>query len=180
MRPFLVEAPDGDVVPVDDALRTQCRIDGTDHDAALQGYVLAAVAMFDGYQGRLGRCILRQKWALPFTAGTLAVSLPFPDCRGFAIEYKDGGDAWQVLGGPVFEPGFDCVGISDVPDHDGPLYLTFFDGWDTADDVPENLKQAIRQLVALWHGAPAAATDQKMHDLPFGVAALVSPLVHIP
>lgn len=180
MRPFLVEAPTGDVVPVDDVLRVHCRVDGTDHDAALQAYVDAAVALFDGYQGKLGRCILRQKWALPYATGTLAVSLPFPDCRDFALEYKDELDAWQELAGPVFEPGFDCVGISDVPDHDGQLYLTFIAGWANAAAVPKHLKQAIRQLVALWHGAPAAATDQKLHELPFGVATLISPLVHIP
>jgi hypothetical protein len=180
MRPIRVEAPVGDVVTLDD-LRDHCReIDG-EHDAKIAAAGKAAVAYLDGYSGRLGRCILQQKWAFPL--GTLGqmVSLPFPDCRDFALEYLDENDAWAVVPNVTFATGFDWVAVDEGgDDQEGQLYLTALSGAVDANGVDDRIKQIIRALTVLWYDTPSTVMkDGKAQAMPHGIETLISSLSNV-
>jgi len=179
MRPFRVEAPAGPLVPVAD-LRGQVLMDSDEQDNRIAAYERAAVDFLDGYTGRLGRCILRQKWALPLVGNPEAVFLPFPDCREFAIERLDDQGAWAQVAGVTVTRMEDYALLVDLPNDQTGLHLTCWVGWETADDVPENLKQAVRLLVAHWFDNRAAvSTGQAPHPVPLAVDALIAPLVRV-
>ena len=179
MRPFRVEAPQGVLVPVAE-LRMQVRADADEQDSLIEAYERSAVDFLDGYTGRLGRCILRQKWALPLVGNPEAVFLPFPDCREFAIEHLDDQGVWSdVVGATVTQVG-DTALLVDLPSDQTGLNLTCWAGWETAGDVPENLKQAVRLLVAHWFdNREAVTTGQAAHQMPMAVDAMISPLLHV-
>ncbi|MEO0485276.1 MAG: head-tail connector protein [Pseudomonadota bacterium] len=136
----------------------------------------AAVSFLDGYTGRLGRCILDQKWALPLNKRPDVVNLPFPDCRGFAIERKDA-DSWVEVPGAALQVFEDQVSLSDLPSNADGLFLTFRAGWADASNVPEDYKQIVRLLVAHWFVNRAAVSPSTAATaIPFGAEALISPL----
>ena len=179
MRPMLVEAPQGVLVSVEE-LRDETRIDGTDQDAKLLRYERAVVALLDGYTGRLGRCILRQKWALPLIDKPEAVFLPFPDCRDFAVEQLQSDDTWTTVEGVGFQHDRDYVVLNDLPSDMDDLFLTCWAGWENADAVPANLTNAVRWLVSYWHDNPAMVSDDaSARRLPAPFEAMIAPLVHV-
>ncbi len=179
MRPFRVEAPQGALVPVEE-LRQQVRADTDEQDSLIEAYERSAVDFLDGYTGRLGRCILRQKWALPLIGNPEAVFLPFPDCREFAIERLDDRGGWAPVTGVTVTRMEDYALLMDLPGDRTGLHLTCRAGWATAEDVPDNLKQAVRLLVAHWFDNRAAVTTgQAAHQVPMAVDAMIAPLVHV-
>lgn len=181
MRPFQVEAPQGVLVPVNDTLRQQLRVDTDELDGLIASYEKSAVDFLDGYDGRLGRCILRQKWALPLVGNPEAVFLPFPDCRDFAIERLETHGAWVQEAGVTVTQIEDYVLLADLPGDQTGLHLTCWAGWGTAEDVPENLKQAVRLLVAHWFDPDAEKNARSIAPggLPNSVAVMIQPLVNI-
>ncbi len=179
MRPFRVEAPQGVLVPVEE-LRQQVRADTDEQDSLIEAYERSAVDYLDGYTGRLGRCILRQKWALQLVGNPEAAFLPFPDCREFSIERLDDQGAWSQVDGVTVTRMEDYALLMDLPGDQTGLHLTCWAGWSTADDVPDNLKQAVRLLVAHWFDNRAAVTTgQATHRVPMAVDSMIAPLVHV-
>jgi hypothetical protein len=178
MRPFRVEAPQGVLVPVEE-LRQQVNLDTDEQDGRLTSAERAAVARLDGYTGRLGRCILRQKWALPLIGNPEVVHLPFPDCFDFKIERLDSGN-WTEIEGVALQYFEDQVSLSDMPDDWTNLHLTCQAGWETAADVPEDIKQAVCLLVAhlvfydpkTWDGLVAGQLPQNVESMISGYASV--------
>lgn len=177
-RPVLIEAPQGALMSVPE-LRTLCRVDGPDHDARLEGAQRAAVELLDGYTGRLGRCILPQRWAVPLEGAADMVSLPFPQCRDFVVEARTG-DQWAPVESAMVVPG-NCgtvVAVTDMSEDVGAQRLAFWAGWDTPEDVPSNLVQAVGLLVAhLFDYDPRTWAGLQPGRLPMNVEAMISPLV---
>jgi len=177
-----MEAPDGVLVPWDatDGLAAQCSLEISDtRQGMVEGFERAAVAYLDGYTGRLGRCILRQKWALPLVGEPDVVHLPFPDCRDFAVERLDG-DNWTEVPGIGLQHVDDQVALSDMHADWTGLHLTCIAGWDTADVVPDNIKQAVRMMVAHWFDNRATVTTGPApHAVPMSAEALISPYIHV-
>ena len=186
MRPFRVEAPENPVLVVWDGgngLATHCGLESDDlRKALVEDFERAAVDYLDGYAGRLGRCILRQKWALPLqcAAATETVFLPFPDCRKFAVEQLDAEDVWSAVAGVTVTQMDDHALLEDLPTDQTGLYLTCYAGWETVAEVPENLKQVVRMLVAYWFDNRDAATpNRSAQALPLVVETLIAPLVSV-
>lgn len=178
MRPFCIDAPVGPLVELTD-LRRHLRVDSHEEDALIASYSQAAVDYLDGYGGVLGRCILPQKWALPLIGRPDVVMLPFPDCRDLQIERRSD-ETWTVIDGPALQFFEDQVSLSDMPEDWDNLFLTCQAGWASADHVPENLKQAVRLLVAHWYdNRSAAATGQVPQQVPLAVSAMIEPLKNI-
>ena len=180
MRPFRVEAPQGALVPVED-LRQQLRVDTDEQDNLINAYERAAVDYLDGYTGRLGRCILRQKWALPLVGNPEAVFLPFPDCREFSVERLDSHGEWSNVAGVSVTHIGDHALLASLPIDQSGLHLTCWAGWEEVVDVPEVLKQAVRLLVAHWFDPDAdkSARNVAPSGLPNSVAAMIQPFVSV-
>lgn len=71
-------------------------VDGSHHDALIQGYVAAAMDWLDGWNGVLGRCILTQTWASRHAA-LEDLDLPFPDVVSAVVTYLDAAGATQTV-----------------------------------------------------------------------------------
>lgn len=182
MRPFRVVAPQGVLVPwaAADGLAVLCGLEPDDERQGLvEGFERAAVAYFDGYSGRLKRCILRQKWALPLIGNPEAVNLPFPDCREFEIERREDDLSWTPIEDVTIKVERDRVWLTDLPQDSSGLHLTCWAGWETPAEVDQNLVQAVRLLVAHWFdNRSAVSAGPTPHEVPLGVDAMASPLIH--
>jgi len=179
MRPILLQAPQGPVIPVGE-LRDICRVDSSETDDYLTALEKSAVAWLDGYSGRLGRCILAQRWALPLVGQPEAVSLPFPDCRDFKVEEDDGQGNWSEVHDVTQSKRGDYLFLTGLPEDTSSMAVTCTAGWETADDVHDGIKQAIRMMVAHWYdNRPAVATGQTPTEVPLGVEALISPMIRV-
>ncbi|WP_107495639.1 head-tail connector protein [Thalassobius sp. I31.1] len=180
IRPFRLSPPATPLVAFDgvDGLGQHCRLDTEDQKALVEAFERAAVDYLDGYTGRLGRCILRQKWAYPVSRFRNVLMLPFPDCREFAIERREPDGTLVSVDAEIVQVG-DCIDLTTLPELSGEILLTFWAGWETEADVPASLKQAVRFLVADWfENRPGVATGERVTELPFAVTAMIGPLIH--
>ncbi|WP_136440310.1 head-tail connector protein [Pacificoceanicola onchidii] len=179
MRPFRVVAPQGTLVPIED-LRDHVRADTGEQDLRLASFERAAVAYLDGYTGRLGRCILRQKWAQPLNGTEKLVDLPFPDCREFSVEQRDSEGAWSEVANVTVTVVDDCALLEGLPLDQSGIHLMFWAGWDTPDEVPENLKQAVFLLATHWNDNRSAINHSGANsELPYGVETMLQPFVQV-
>jgi len=179
MRPFRVEAPASPLVDLDD-LKAHLRFDGPDQDDLITALEAVAVDHLDGYSGRLGRCILRQKWAFPLIGQPHVVPLPFPDCREFKIEHFDGSTTWTDAEGTVVPCPLDTVLLEDMPDDWSGLHLTCYAGAENTAEVKEAIKHAVKLMVSHWFkNTSAVTTDETARELPMGVQTLLSPLINV-
>lgn len=183
MRPTLAVAPAGVLVPWsgDGGLAAHCSLEEDDERQGLvESYERAAVNYLDGFSGRLGRCILRQKWVVPLSSQPSVIYPPFPDSREFAIERQDEA-SWVAAAAPAFEVISGCVHLSDYPVDLEGLHLTFWAGWEKSSDVPEDIKQIVRFLVAYWFEGrgDSMGVNLSTHHTPVAVEALLAPLIHL-
>ena len=178
MRPFIVTAPTGDLVSISDLLDHV--VGSPEHSVLISGLQKAAVAHLDGYTGRLGRCILKQKWALPLFDAPDEIYLPFPDCRDFKFESKNDAGVWsEVLGPSVLPLKLDHLAVSDLPADTSSLYLTCNAGWESVEDVPSDLKLAVSMLVGHWYENRIAVSEGPCVAVPLGFEAMISPYKNI-
>lgn len=178
-RPFRVTPPAAGILNQSGDLRPHVRVDDAVEGALIDAYVQAAVDLLDGYSGILSRCILAQRWAFPVPLSGCELCLPFPDCRGMTVEQYDGTDFSPVAGAVITE-GFDRITITGLPNDRSDIYVLLTAGWATAADVPGNLKQAIRMLVAHWYeNRETVVVGTITSEVQFGVDQLLQPLKSI-
>lgn len=168
--PFQITPPDGPLIPTTD-LRGVVRMETDERDGDIEAALSGAVALLDGYRGRLGRCILAQRWALPLVGRAEAVLLPFPDCRDPRVERLVDG-AW-VEGAGLFHSG-QWVALSDMPDDFTGLHLTVTVGYETPADVPGDIMAAVRLLVAHLFDYDPRAWGVEVGNLPANVEAMIA------
>ena len=141
-------------------LRTHCRIDTTEDDAELQRLSNAAELEVEGYTWRKLR---KQTWDQYFDGFDDPLYLRFPPLHSdgvSSVTYTDTDGDSQTLGTSVYETGeIDGVAVvrrkydqvwPSTRSHEDVVTVRFVCGYDTADDVPEPIKQAIR-LHAGWY-----------------------------
>lgn len=177
MRPFQVEAPEGVLLSAAE-LRTALRFDSAEEDTFITALEKAAVSYLDGYTGRLGRCILRQTWALPLDGEIDIVFLPFPDCREFSVKsLGEDGTTWTDVEGVEVKRFRDHVLLKNLPTDTENLHLLCVAGSEDATKVDETIKQIVRLLVVHWfNNRSAVSTGPAPHQVPMAVEALISPL----
>lgn len=173
-RPIRIVAPAE--LPVDlDMVKLHLRVDGTDDDALISSYMLAATSYLDGYDGYLGRGIEAQTWAVPLFDGESSVEPIFPDARNFQVQRETAG-VWTVEPGASAEPQSDgSVSLFGLPDDMDGVALTMETGWADAQSVPSAIKLAIMLLVAQWYAVREAASPATMSEPPYAVRALLAP-----
>jgi hypothetical protein len=88
MTPTLI-TPAADLPATRDEAKAQCRVDGTEQDALIDGLLASAVAHLDGWTGILGRCMMPQTWRVT-VADAGVVVLPFPDVSDVSAGYAAG------------------------------------------------------------------------------------------
>ncbi len=165
----LLQAPEGDVLPLEEA-KAQLRVDFDEDDALIESYVRAAVEHYDGADGILNRALLSQKWALdlPRFPGrsqgwlserrdhdAMVLQLPLaPVISIDAVKYNDCAGVLQTLDPSLYiarigEPGSIepmpgvCWPVTDR--RSLPVSVEFTAGYAV---VPQGIKAAIKLLLA--------------------------------
>jgi len=185
MALYLVTPPAAQPVNLADIKQHVRRAYSADDDAMLQAYLDAAVAMLDGKDGILGRCMVTQSWGFDLDQWARTIALPFPDVASATIRYRDAEGVVQTVaasayelssGNPAtlwFNDDFDFPALSAIHRH--PISVEFEAGFGDVDAVPAALKQVIRMMAAHWFvNREAVLSGATVGELPLGVATLIS------
>lgn len=187
LKPVLVTAASAALLTLAEA-KAHLRVDHSDEDAYIQTLITAAVSYFDGYSGRLGRCILEQTWRVDFDAFSDEMRLPIGDLIAVSsMTYYDANNAQQTLASTVYQALSDGLGtyISLKPGQVWPaayarqdaVRVTWTAGFGaTAATVPPAIKHAALLLIGHWYENRATVNVGNINsELPFTVEALLAP-----
>jgi len=161
--------------------KAHLRVDFTDDDAVIQGYIDAAVSHLDGWGGILGRCMVTQTWRQDFPQFCDLIRLPFPDAQSATLAYLDVNGDEQAFtgfhlvsdamgGGLVLEDGQNWPQTANRPD---AVRVTGVYGYGGADDVPWSLKAAILLHVGTLYENRETLSERVSPNMAY--EALVAP-----
>ena len=95
MTPIRVKPPSGLPVSLDE-LKKAANVDFPDDDVLLETYLKAAVEYLDGWNGILGRAILKQTYELTISELCGRLDIPFSPISDVAITYPRDGNVCTV------------------------------------------------------------------------------------
>lgn len=165
-------------------IRTHIRIDHTEEDSILLGYLLAARSQLER---DTRRALISQTWVLRmdrFPEWDVYLS-PCPVASVSSITYVDVDGATQTLSSSLYR-----VDATSEPARIEPAWgetwpstrsvsnavtITFTAGYGAETSVPQLAKQAIRMLVAHWY-MNREAVDVRGMSIPLGYEAIVDRL----
>ena len=150
MTSYLIAGPGEEPVTLAEA-KAWCRIDAADEDTLLTALIAAARLHVEALTGR---ALITQTWRLVLNHVPRLVELPVVPALALV----------EAPGGAVLQG--DCV-LLVAPVDD--LTLDYTAGYGDAADVPQDLKQAVLQLVAYWYENRDALTTA-----PLGFERLVA------
>lgn len=158
-----------------------------------QNYILAlteaAVALLDGPNGKLGRCLLEQTWTLTLDhcfRPIINIALP-PIQSVDSVKYCDDDGALQTLAPSRYRVTGTGSWLAEIAPAHGESWpsvrwqpatieVAFTAGYgDELADVPAPILQAIRELVGHWFDNRAAVDRTPLVEIPFGVKTLLAP-----
>jgi uncharacterized phiE125 gp8 family phage protein len=155
--------------------RAHVRLQHTQDDAQLDGFIAAACGHLGGVDGITGRALVRQAYELrldAFPSGALALPLP-PLVSVEAVQYIDTAGTLQTLAAAAYEvdthsePGL-ILPASTWPltaDKHHAVRVRFTAGYDAA-TLPPGLRAAVLMLVADLDANRAARSDRELFDNP--------------
>lgn len=179
-------APAADLVSLAEA-KAHCRVEASDDDALIAGYVEAASALLDGPGGRVGRALVQQTWQAECGALTGRTPFRFPVVPLIAlssISYYDRDNASQSLSAgsvTVYKEDDRAWMVPDIGTAWPAMYarpdaitVTWTAGYGTASDVPQNIAQAARLLIGHWYeNREGVVVGTSASQLPEGVDDLI-------
>jgi len=182
----LVTAPTIKVVELADA-KAHLRIDSAAEDVVLQTILDTAISILDGPYGELGRALLVQEWEQSQYCAHRDIELIVPPFRALTeIRYLDPDHVEQTadisdFSTTTYPDGFAMV--SPKPGKVWPvmakkgdaLRIRYTAGVDSAEEVPNQIKHAVRLLFGHLDKEREATTVADLKEIPIGVARLVEP-----
>lgn len=167
-------------------------MDSSSEDALITRLIGAVTALFDGWSGILGLCLINQTWRQDFDAFCRCLPLPlFPVGSIASVKYDDAGNVEQTvdsgsyelltneIGAYVrFKDDFSFPAIDDDP---CSVRVAFVAGYGAAaSNVPEGIRHAMLMMVEHFHkNRGAVALSGSPVVLPFAVDALLTPVRRI-
>ena len=156
--------------------------------AHIEALTESAVAMLDGPQSKTRRALLSQTWTLCLDSFLTEIPLRLPPVQSIvSVKYRDTAGYLQTLGAskyklsgarswdPIVAPAYGETWPAIRGDK-GSVIVEFIAGYGSGlGDVPPELRQAIRMLVAHWYAEREAVGFATPHALPLGVADLIQP-----
>lgn len=191
----LFTPPGGEPIDLETA-RQQCRVDLSDDDPLIQGYVTAAREYVENYTGRQ---LIKATWDLVLDGFPYWVDVPKPPLQVVTlISYVDTAGVTQTLATTGYKV-LGAVGL-DPPTSPNPIaprgriekaYATYWPftrceggsvtvrfvaGYGGSADVPQALKQAMLLLISHWYrNREPVNIGNITSNLPMAVDALLGP-----
>lgn len=178
----LVTPPTQEPLTIADA-RAQCRIDLTDEDVLLLGYIQAAR---DQLETEMRRQFLTAtyRYGCDTFGGHHCLRLPRPPLQSVtSVSYIDTAGATQTLATTVYgvdtlsEPGkiYLKEGQSwpSLREQPNAVQVVYVAGWPSPALVPAEIKQAMRLLIGHWYEQREATADKAPGEIPLGVERLL-------
>lgn len=165
-----------------DEAKAQVRVTGSDEDTLLTARIAAATDHLDGPTGILGRAILQQTWTVDFSEWDDPLYLPIEPVQSVAVTYTSAAGTTLTLAdteydvlrsageAPSLRPKFGGA-WPELGSARLPVRVTVVAGEATA---PEDIKAAIKMLVAHWYEHREAVGAGAMQELPLAVGALLA------
>lgn len=162
-----------------EAARKACRVDTTDDDDEIEGYIDVAVSWLQPPTGWLGRSLLECTLRLDLPGWPRCVmELPAGPVRAIEhIKYFDDDNAEQTLSSGAYLLDGDALVWTDafaepsLYSRPGAVRITYNAGYANADALPAALKQGVLLLVAHLYEHRGDVSE----DLPAAVQALLMP-----
>lgn len=181
MSAFLVAGPAIEPVPIED-IRDWLKIDATEEDATLATLVATARTALERH---VRRAFVSQTWRFIYAStapdGTMRLPLA-PLLSVVELRVYDASGAITSAPSGAIELDRDAerpaarLTDADLRGRAARIEIDATMGYGAAAaDVPAPLRQAIRMLVAAWHGRRGDAGAEDAGKLPDAVAALVAP-----
>ena len=180
-----VSRPVGELVPLD-RVKAHLRVDGTDEDALIGGYLLAAVGLAENHTRR---CFLPRPMLLSlFWRPASGIDLPTAPVQSVDSIVYETADGEETVMAPASYRSIldgDMALILPVSRWDWPeasragrVKVAFTAGYPTAEDVPGDIIAAVLLLVGhLYANREGVIVGTIASDLPLGVSALLAPHV---
>lgn len=188
--PLILDMPPATDPVTLDEMKEHSRIDSVDEDSGIASLIRAATQKLDGRDGLLGRCLITQVWKLTLDrfAGEIVILLP-PCEEIVSIVYVDPKGDEQTLAASEYQAfhlgtpdsarvrpayGKSWPATRSVPE---AVTVRFVAGYgDTAADVPEPLRTAIRMHVGhlYEHRESVMFGSGFVTDTPHGYDELIS------
>lgn len=194
----VVTGPSTDPVTLAEA-KAHCRVDSSDDDGLLAGYILAARHWVEG---QIHRPIVSRMYDYTIDYGWPCrqwITLPYPPLLAVrSVTYVDASGATQTLGANQYTvmtnrprgaitPAYEAT-WPDVRLQVEAITVRFIAGYTTFTDstaspnftvigpgVPDDLRQALLLLIGHWYEAREAVVIGQVAEVPFAVEALISP-----
>lgn len=156
-HPLLVTAPA--VVPVDlPSVKAWLRVDYGDEDENIRLMINSAVAYLDGYRGILGRCLINQVWSTSHRSWAKRIPAVMPNVSAAVVKYYDINGTQQTVSASDYRVHADYIYFKNSfghpqleVDRDDPITVEWTCGFGAAaTDIPQDIKDAIKTLVAHW------------------------------
>jgi len=167
--------------------KLHCRVDGTAFDDAFDRLIKASRRHVERF---LHRRLITQTVQLRLSGLGRAITLPIGPVQSIeSITYLDTANVSQTLAADQYRLDMASVPNRIVPAHlvTWPSVLPDVDtvavnavvGYgDAADDVPDDIREAILKIVAFWHDNPeAVVTGAIATELPLAFRAMLVPYV---
>jgi len=180
-----ITAPAVQVVTLAEA-KDHLKIEFDDHDALITALIDAATSQVDGAAG-IGSALITQTWRLSFDYWPSSpIQIPLGPVQSVtSITYVDGSGATQTWSPAGYQVDVDGAVARIVPAYSttwpvarlqpGAIKITFVAGYGpSANDVPADLKAAIKLLIGHLFANREAASDKAIAALPFGVEAILN------
>lgn len=184
LKPVRTSAPAAAILSASD-LKEHSRVDFDEEDSLITSYIEAATGYLDGYSGILGRALITQTWQQSYPRFSRVMSLPLDPVQSISsVTYYDTDNVQQTLSASNYslyggwEPFFYAdqdVTLPSTYERPDAVTITFVAGYgDAGTDVPPQIRQAIKLMVAHWIRNREAA-GARMSETPLGVEHMLSP-----
>lgn len=163
-------------------LKAHLRVTSDDEDALITGMLVAAVRAIEA---RAGLAMMPQQWRLTLDAApeeTLFLPLS-PVSAIDAVTVIDGEGDPQTVSPALYDavtgratPRLRPAGPWPLPvPRAGGVHIDFTAGYEDADAVPAQLKQAVKILAAFFFETRETAGEVRVYTVPQAVDALIAP-----
>ncbi len=161
-------------------MKDHLRVDGADEDSLIESYISACAGMI-GPEGELGFALLTETWSESFQSPNKDVYLRVLPVTGLvSVTYYDLDNAEQTASLPDFElyksgdwafvRSDNWPGTYDRPD---AITVTYQAGFGAEPDVPDEIKQAIKLIVAHWYQNRESSSEKNLKEIPIAASHLL-------